>query len=163
LAPESTLATDRSAVYTFPDQTKNIMHLVNLRGSQALTDALLLSGNVFYRNYRRETQNGDAEVNCVDDATDAGAFTASGRPLHLGLCRGSAVGSFAAHGTPLAGNLGLEAEGRDRVTKTLTQDWGATLQLQHRGKIFERSNRLTLGVAYDGHATRFTQREAPAD
>ena len=163
LVPESTLATDRSAVYTFPDQTTNIMHLVNLRGSQWLTDALLVSGNAFYRNYKRETLNGDAGVNCVDDATDAQAFTASGRPLHLGLCQGSAAGLFDAQGNPLAGNLALEGEGQDRTTKTLTQDWGVTLQLQHRAKIFARDNRLTLGVAYDGHATRFTQSEAPSD
>jgi len=31
LAPESTLAKDRSAVYTFPDETRNLMNLVNLR------------------------------------------------------------------------------------------------------------------------------------
>jgi iron complex outermembrane receptor protein len=30
LVPESTLARDRSAVYTFPDRTRNEMHLVNL-------------------------------------------------------------------------------------------------------------------------------------
>src|SRR5262249_45924834 len=39
---------------------------------------------------------------------------------------------------------------------------GATLQLQHRGKIVGRDNRLTVGVAYDGHSTRFTQNEAPS-
>jgi iron complex outermembrane receptor protein len=124
---------------------------------------VMLSGNAFYRNYQRETLNGDAEVNCVDDSTDAQAFTASGRPLHLGLCRGSAVGLFDADGNPLAGNLELEAEGHDRITKTRTQDWGVTLQLQHQAKIFDRNNRLTVGVAYDGHATRFTQSEAPSD
>jgi iron complex outermembrane recepter protein len=163
LVPESTLALDRSAVYTFPDQTKNVMHLVNLRGSQWLTDAVLMSGDVFYRNYTRKTLNGDAEVNCVDDATASQAFTANGRPLHLGLCQGSAVGLFDPQGNPLAGNLALEAEGRDRTTKTHTHDWGLTLQFQHLGRIFERDNRLTVGVAYDGHATRFTQSEAPAD
>ncbi|KAK2701812.1 hypothetical protein QYM36_019567 [Artemia franciscana] len=31
--PESHLAADRASVYTFPDQTKNSMHFVNLRGS----------------------------------------------------------------------------------------------------------------------------------
>ncbi len=163
LVPERTLAVDRSAVYTFPDQTKNVMHLVNLRGSQWLTDTLLLSGNTFYRNYTRETLNGDAEVNCVDDATDRQVFTTSGRPLHLGLCRGSAVGFVDAQGNPLAGNLQLEGEGADRTTRTRTQDWGMTLQLQHQDKIFGRDNRFTVGVAYDGHATRFTQKEAPAD
>ena len=162
LAPESTLAKDRSAVYTFPDETRNLMNLVNLRGSQWLTDTVLLSGNVFYRNYRRDTHNGDAEVSCVDDATGSQAFTASGRPLHPGLCQGSAAGFFDAQGNPLAGNLALDAEGEDRKTSTQTSDWGATLQLQYRGKIVGRDNRLTVGVAYDGHSTRFTQSEAPS-
>ena len=163
LAPESTLAKDRSAVYTFPDETRNLMNLVNLRGSQWLTDTvLLLSGNVFYRNYRRDTHNGDAEVSCVDDATGSPAFTAGRRPLHPGLCQGSAAGFFDAQGNPLAGNLALDAEGEDRKTSTQTSDWGATLQLQYRGKIVGRDNRLTVGVAYDGHSTRFTQSEAPS-
>jgi outer membrane cobalamin receptor len=103
LVPESTLAADRSAVYTFPDQTKNVMHVIDFRASQWLTDAVLLSGNVFYRNYKRETLNGDAEVNCVDNVADTQVFTANGRPLHLGLCRGSAVGFFDARGNPLGG------------------------------------------------------------
>jgi iron complex outermembrane recepter protein len=162
LAPESLLAIDRRAVYTFPDETKNLMNLVNLRGSQWLTDALLLSGDLFYRNYRRDTTNGDAEVTCVDDASGNQVFTANGRQLHPGLCQGSAVGFFDEQGNALAGNLGLEAEGEDRKTTTKTNDWGATLQLQHRGKIMGRDNRLTVGVAYDGHSTRFTQSEAPS-
>jgi len=163
LVPVSTLDVDRSAVYTFPDQTKNVMHLINLRGSQWLTDTVLLSGNTFYRSFERETLNGDAEVNCVDDATGSRVFTANGRALHPGLCQGSAVGFVDAQGNPLAGNLELNAGGRDRITKTRTQDWGVTLQLQHRGTLFDRNNRLTVGFAYDGHATRFTQSEAPSN
>src|SRR5262249_1047906 len=120
LVPESTLAVDRSAVYTFPDRTKNVMHLVNLRGSQRLTATLLLSGNTFSRNSTRETLNGDAEVNGVDDATRSQVFTASGRPLHLGLCRGSAVGFVDAQGNLLAGALELDPEARSRRTKTRT-------------------------------------------
>ena len=54
--------------YTFPDQTQNLMHLVNVTGSHQLTESLLLSANAFYRYYRRRTLNGDAEVACVDDA-----------------------------------------------------------------------------------------------
>jgi outer membrane receptor protein involved in Fe transport len=164
LAPESLLARDRSAVYTFPDRTENTMHLVNLRGSQWLTESLLLSGNAFYRNYQRDTLNGDAEVECVDDETDGQVFDASGRPLHLGLCQGSAAGFFDEEGNPLTGGeLELEAEGEDRTTSTRTQDWGTTLQLQHTGRILGRGNRMTFGVAYDGHETRFKQHEAPSE
>jgi hypothetical protein len=127
LVPESTLARDRRAVHTFPDQTKNEMHLVNLRGSQWLTNALLLSANAFHRNYKRDTRNGDAEVNCVDDITGARVFDAEGRLLHLGRCQGSAVGFFDGAGNPLAGNMTREAEGEARRTRTVTQDWGGTL------------------------------------
>ena len=49
LAPESLLAQERRAVYTFPDLTRNLMYLGNLRGRQWLTDDLLVSGNLFYR------------------------------------------------------------------------------------------------------------------
>jgi iron complex outermembrane receptor protein len=162
LAPERTLARDRSAVHTFPDRTRNEMHLANLRGSHWLTDALLLSANVFYRDYRRRTLNGDAEVVCADDTRGEQAFDAFGRPLHLGRCQGPAVGSFDESGDPLAGTLEREAEGEDRRTSTITQDWGGTLQFSHRGNVFGRGNVATVGVAYDRHSSRFAQREAEA-
>ena len=134
LVPESTLARDRSAVHTFPDQTRNEMHLGSVHGSHRLTDDLLLSGNAFYRDYRRRTFNGDAEVTCVDDATGEEVFDAGGRILHLGRCSGSSVGFFDGAGNALAGNLQRQAEGEDRTTSTRSQDWGATLQLSHKGR-----------------------------
>jgi outer membrane receptor protein involved in Fe transport len=163
LVPGSTLARDRRAVHTFPDQTRNEMHLGSVRGRQWLTDDLLLSGNAFYRHYERRTFNGDAEVTCVDDATGEEVFDASGRLLHLGRCRGSSAGFFDGAGNPLAGTLQREARGEDRTTRTRSQDWGATLQLSHKGKVLGHGNRVTAGVAYDGHESRFTQREAESD
>jgi outer membrane receptor protein involved in Fe transport len=162
LAPQSLLAEDRRAVYTFPDDTNNLMHLVNARGRQWLTDGLLLSGDAFYRYYKSTTQNGDAEVNCVDDVTGEVVFNASGQILPLGLCQGSAVGFFDQAGQPLTGSLEREAEAEARATKTVTQDWGATLQLSHTGSILGRKNQVAVGVAYDGHSSRFTQSEGSA-
>ena len=163
LAPTSTLARDRSAVHTFPDQTRNVMHLGHLRGSHEVTENLLLSGSAFFRDYQRRTFNGDAEVNCVDDATGEVAFDASGRRPHLGRCSGSSVGFFDSAGNPLAGTLQRQAEGADRTTTTHTQDWGTTLQVSHKASILGHGNRVTAGVAYDGHLARFSQREAEAD
>jgi iron complex outermembrane recepter protein len=163
LAPESLLAQDRRAVYTFPDETKNLMHLVNLRGSRWLTDDLLASANTFYRYYRRTTSNSSAPVSCVDDASGAVAFAPSGGVVPLGQCQGSAVGFVAQSGDPLSGELERVATGEAHRTETITQDWGATLQLSYRGKILERGNRLTVGVAYDGHQSSFTQSDADAD
>jgi iron complex outermembrane receptor protein len=163
LVPESIRARDRQAVYTFPDQTRNEMHLGHLRGSHRLTDDLLLAGNVFYRHYQRRTFNGDAEVTCVDDATGEEVFDAGGRLLHLGRCSGSAVGFFDGAGNPLAGTLQRQAEGEDRTTRTRSQDWGATVQLAHKGRVLGHGNRVTAGVAYDDHVSRFDQREAEAE
>ena len=95
--------------------------------------------------------------------TDEEAFGRNGQLLHLGRCRGPAVRFFDAEGNRLAGTLEREAEGEDRTTTTDTQDWGGTLQLSHQGRLFGRGNRVTVGVAYDGHTTRFTQREAESD
>ena len=162
LAPESVLAQDRRAVYTFPDETKNLMYLGNLRGSRWLTDDLLVSGNAFYRNYQRITRNGDVEISCVDDDTGRLAFTPTGQVVHLGNCQGSSAGFVDRRGRPLDGELERESEGEFRKTKTSTQDWGTTLQLSHRGKIFGHGNRVTVGVAYDGHQSYFTQSDAEA-
>jgi iron complex outermembrane receptor protein len=163
LVPESTLARERTAVHTFPDETRNRMHLGHLRTSHQLTDDVLLSTNVFFRDYQRRTFNGDAEVTCIDDASGEEAFDVGGRRLHLGRCSGSAVGFFDSAGTPLTGTLVRTAGGEERTTRTHTNDWGATLQLADKGRIFGHGNRVTGGVAYDGHTTRFSQREADAD
>ena len=163
LAPESLLARDRRAVYTFPDETRNLMHLVNLRGSRWLTDDLLVSTNTFYRYYQRTTSNGDVQISCVDDDSGAVAFNPNGRVVPLGLCQGSAAGFIDRNGNPLDGELEREAEGALRKTKTVTQDWGATLQLSYKGKILGRGNQVTVGVAYDGHTSHFTQSEADAN
>ena len=163
LAPESLLARDRRAVYTFPDETKNLMYLGNLRGSRWLTDDLLLSTNAFYRYYQRKTSNGDVEISCVDDASDAVAFNPNGRVVNLGQCQGSAAGFVDQNGDPLTGDLEREAEGEFRKTKTITQDWGTTLQLSYRGKILGHGNRVTAGVAYDGHRSHFAQENADAE
>jgi len=150
-------------VYTFPDETKNLMHLVNLRGSQWLTDNLLVSGNAFYRYYQRATSNGDVEISCVDNETGRTVFTPDGRVVPLGLCQGLSEGFVDGRGRPLDGELERESEGEFRNTKTNTQDWGLTLQLSYKGKILGHGNQVTLGVAYDGHSSHFTQSAADAD
>jgi outer membrane receptor protein involved in Fe transport len=163
LVPESILDQNRNAVYTFPDQTRNRMNLGILQGRHWLTDDLLISGNAFYRDYRRRTFNGDAEVNCVDEDTGEQVFDASGQLVHLGDCQGPSAGLVDGAGNPVDSTLEREAEGEDRTTGTSSQDWGGTVQLSHKGKILGHGNRVTAGVAYDGHQSRFNQREAPAD
>jgi iron complex outermembrane receptor protein len=148
--PESLLARERDAVYTFPDDTDNKLHFLNLRASHAFTDALLLAGNAYYRGYQRDTLNADAEVQCVDGNDRAIA-------LAVGLCEGSAA--------PIGGvgELELRVEGEDRTTQTDTDGYGGTVQLSHQATFFARANSVTVGFAYDGNDTDFTQDQAEAD
>ncbi len=164
-APESLLAQDREAVYTFPDDTNNRMHFVNLRASHWFGQNLLLAGNAFYRNYRRETLNGDAEIACVDDATDSAIFTdpEAEQPLHLGLCEGSAADFFDEDGNVGAGELEREVEGEDRTTKTDTDTGGISLQSTFDARWFGHGNSLTIGFSYDRSDTDFRQDEAEAE
>jgi len=163
LAPESLLAEDRRAVYTFPDLTKNLMYLGNVRGSQWLTDNLLLSGNAFYRYYRRDTSNGDVNLSCIAEPSGLAAFNPNGTAVAPAQCQGSAAGFVDESGQPLTGELERQPDGSARQTKTTTQDWGTTLQLSYKGKILGFGNQITAGVAYDGHQTRFIQSDADAD
>jgi iron complex outermembrane receptor protein len=163
LAPESLLAEDRRAVYTFPDLTRNLMYLGNLRARQWLTDDLLVTANAFYRYYRRTTSNGDVALSCIDEQSGAVAFNPNGRAATPAQCQGSAAGFVDQAGQPLTGDLERQPEGEARKTTTATQDWGTTLQLTYRGKILGHGNQVTAGVAYDGHESHFTQSEADAD
>ena len=89
-------------------------------------------------------------------------FDTNGRVVPLGLCQGSSDGFVDGQGRPLSGELEREAEAEERATRTFTQDWGVTLQLSHKKTIFNRANRLTVGVAYDGHSSLFNQSEGDA-
>lgn len=164
-APESLLALDRSAVHTFPDNTLNEQHLVNLSASHELTKDLLLAGNAYYRDYQRDTLNGDAEVTCVNDLTDEEVFTDAGGEdaLPVSLCSGSAAGFFDADGNALLGALERDTEGEDRTTSTESETWGGTLQLSRQGQLFGHGNSATIGFAYDQTDSRFTQSEREGD
>ena len=89
--------------------------------------------------------------------------TPTARACIWGGVAGLSVGFFDAAGNPLTGTLNEKPRARTARRATDTQDWGGTLQLSHKGPILGRGNRVTIGVAYDGHQTRFTQREAAAD
>jgi len=57
--PLELLAQDRDAIFTAPDNTQNTLAFVDLKGNHQLTDAMRLSGNVFYRDNESNAFNGD--------------------------------------------------------------------------------------------------------
>ncbi|MES2182042.1 MAG: TonB-dependent receptor plug domain-containing protein, partial [Pseudomonadota bacterium] len=67
MVPESFLRRDRASVYTYPDNTKNKSHFVNLELSHYFTDNVVLSGNTYYRNIKTKTFNGDINDEILPD------------------------------------------------------------------------------------------------
>ncbi len=61
-SPVELLEQDRKAVFTHPDLTDNKLTQVIASGSTAFSDRLQLSGNVFFRNLRTRSFNGDGTI-----------------------------------------------------------------------------------------------------
>jgi outer membrane receptor protein involved in Fe transport len=78
------LSRDYDSVYTKPDNTQNKAYLLNLTGSQKLSDVVTLSGNVYYRNIKTRTFNGDVNDDSLGEALyqpsagERAALTAAG-------------------------------------------------------------------------------------
>jgi outer membrane receptor protein involved in Fe transport len=135
--PLSMLSYLREQTYT-PDYTQNLMHFVNLTGTQILGDHLLLSGNAFYRHVSTGVLNGnvndfyleDSYAGPPTDCTDSGA-----NPATLAYC----------------------APGQDS-TSTLTQrSKGFGLQLTDSGAVLGWKNQGVVGIDYDDSADDFNE------
>ena len=64
--PQSMLDYRREQSYT-PDFTHNLLHFVNLTGTQFLSEQLLLSGNVYYRHLVTGSSNGSNNDNYLGE------------------------------------------------------------------------------------------------
>lgn len=64
--PPSMLAYRRQTSYT-PDFTHNLLHFVNLTGTQSLADGLLLSANAYYRHLITGSSNGSNNDNYLSE------------------------------------------------------------------------------------------------
>jgi iron complex outermembrane receptor protein len=75
LAPESLVADERQAVYTYPDRTEPRLGFLALSGRAELRDTLVLSTSLYRRALDIDTFNGDAEFDdggTAFDITDDG-------------------------------------------------------------------------------------------
>lgn len=70
LQEQRLLAADRASVYSKPDNTGNRSHLLNLSGTQSLSDSIsLYQGNVYWRRIQTATYNGDVNDGSLDQST----------------------------------------------------------------------------------------------
>ena len=153
-APLDLLAEKRSAVFTYPDETKTSLALFSAEAGWSLSRSLELSATAFFRASVRHTLNGDA----------ADLEPCEGNPNLL--CSEAEEGEGeggdeeeepvrARNGLPIPATAG--GDGAVNTTRTRSASSGATVQLSSRGALFDHPNQLTLGVTAARAVNRFQQ------
>ncbi len=135
--PLSMLAYRREQSYT-PDFTADLMHFVNLTGTQALSDQLLLSGNVFYRRLVTGSNNGSNNDNYLD-----GDYP--GPPID---CSVTAADRAA---------LAYCSNAASQVSRLVQRTYGFGLQLTESADLFGWKNQGIVGADYSDAANSFAQ------
>ncbi|HNB78689.1 MAG TPA: TonB-dependent receptor [Rhodocyclaceae bacterium] len=146
--PESMLRADREASFTYPDNTRNRLDFFNGRLSHWFSDNMLFSGNVYHRQNRVRTFNGDVNDEYADEFEEL--IEAGGE---CALDADPEACAVAA----MAGETGV-----NNRTTTRQRGYGLSAQLTAIGKTASGENQLTAGFAVDKSRTRFEQSEQEA-
>ena len=155
--PVELLAASRSAVFTYPDETRNRYLRLTATGSYELTDRITLQATAYYSNLSQRTRNGNASEAqpCPDDQTllcngDGTPYTTRGGGR---IANGVNPGYYP--NVPGGGPYSQQDE-----TATDSNGYGVSLQGTHRSEVFGRPNRLLVGASYDGGSTAFSARSS---
>jgi outer membrane receptor protein involved in Fe transport len=158
---------DRSSIYTRPDNTRNKAAFVNLAGRHALSAKLSLSGNIYYRDIRTRTLNGDINEDSLDqtvyqpNAAERAALTAAGYT-------GFPVAGETVANTPFPkwrciANVLLQDEPAEKCNGLINRgqssqhNFGLSGQINVFGEPNSNKNLLTVGAAYDRSRIAFGQ------
>jgi iron complex outermembrane recepter protein len=137
--PVQMVAFDRSAVFTFPDITRNDMQLVDLEGSHWLNDKLQVSGNFFYRWNETYSFNGDGTP--FEPCAGAQSLLCeAGRGV--GVDEGRLRDQF---GRPVSSRF----EAVNNISLRPQSSYGGSLQATWLRELFEHENQLIVGSSYN--------------
>lgn len=140
-APIELLEQDRSAIFTYPDETRTTMTLLTLRGRHQAGPGITVDGLTYVRRTSIGTFNGD---DSDYDACEAG--------LGAFLC------AEEGEGAPVASQFGdvvtvdddRPINGTSNTSTTTTNGFGGALQLTVVRPVRGRSNHFVAGLAVDG-------------
>lgn len=146
-APIELLEEDRSAIFTYPDETKARMTLLTVRGRHNAGSAVTLDGMVFFRRASIRTFNGDDSD--YDECDD--------EELEEFLC------SDEGEGEPVEDQFEQlipvdeddELNGTNNTSKTATNGWGGTLQATVVQPLSDRPNHFVAGATFDGGRSQY--------
>ena len=135
--PLSMLYFRREQSYT-PDYTADLLHFLNLTGTQFLSDKLLLSGNVYYRHLITGSSNGSNNDNFLSD-------TYSGPPLD---CSAPPADRAA---------LAYCSNSASQVSRLVQRSVGLGLQLTDSQDLMGWKNQAIVGADYSSTDNSFAQ------
>jgi outer membrane receptor protein involved in Fe transport len=147
-APIQLLEEDRSAIFTYPDETKTNMTLLSFRVRHNPGPAVSFDGLFFYRRASLDTFNGDDSDydECQDD------------DLEELLC------SDEGKGEPVVNQFGdfiaiddddEELNGTNNTSERLSNGWGGTFQATIAKPLTGRPNHFVAGGSFDGGGTDY--------
>ncbi|HEU0195692.1 MAG TPA: TonB-dependent receptor [Nevskiaceae bacterium] len=154
VVPSDLLAKDYKSIYTSPDQTLNTMHFLNLTGTHSFSDTLLVSGNAFYRNLQKHTQNGDDN----DDFDNDDFQTITGTTAS---CPGQLPFPASAGVPPAALNDAVAdcAHGVNHASRLSERIVGSGVQLSDTHPVFGWQNQATVGIDFYSSLNGFSQNQ----
>ncbi|HEY2418962.1 MAG TPA: TonB-dependent receptor, partial [Steroidobacteraceae bacterium] len=135
--PLSMLYFRREQSYT-PDFTADLMHFLNLTGTQFLSEHLLLSGNVYYRHLITGSNNGSNNDNYLDDDDPAPPTDCSGEATDratLAYCSNAA----------------------SQVSRLVQRTIGFGVQVTDSQDVFGWKNQAIIGADYSDADDTFAQ------
>lgn len=142
------LARDYSSIYTQPDITQNRSLFVNLTGKHSLSDALMISGNVYYRKINTATHNGDLNEASLEQNVYLPGETAAGTPFPSAACIANALA---------ADQPNEKCTGLINRSRSSQENLGFSGQASFSGELAGRKNLFIAGAGYDQSQIHFQQ------
>lgn len=150
-SPTPLLNIDRSAIFTFPDLTKNKYTRVALSGNWTINDNTSLQAVTYYQNLSQRTLNGDASdlEQCDDD--DISQFVCPDDGDEPATFRGP---NGTRPNIPFINSTFGLAQLNE--TATDTNGYGVSAQVNDQRDLGHFHNHFIAGFSFDGAQTTFT-------
>ena len=161
------LARDYTSVYTLPDRTNNRAPSLNLSLRHTPNASLALSGNVYFRYIRADTQNGDVNRASLDQSVYQPSAADQTALRNAGYTGFPTAGANAAN-TPFPfwrciaqalqkADPGERCNGLLNSTYTKQHNYGLSGQATWLGGAGGKYSQLTVGAAHDRSSLGFRQ------
>ena len=146
-------------VFTWPDQTKNKSHLLNLSLAHYFNEKTSFTGNTYYKRIKTNTLNGDINDGSMPDVP--GGYGQTLGTLYNVLGASPSKQCSGASGTVT--EPGETCPGVINRTQTITDTYGLFGQFNFDNNLFSLPNKLVAGGGFEKSFIRFNQTAEYAD